>query len=102
MTTTKQTMTIADRIAERMHGGWTTPSGTTLQALCERLADWREVQQGRLGTNLKYTFKDGSSIVITGGGWDVGFMDSACFCWASLGYHMPDCEEVPEGMEFAA
>lgn len=94
--------TIAERIAARMRGGWTTPSGTTIQALCERLADRREVHQGRREVHHKFIFEDGSSIIITGGGWDVGFTDASCYCWASEGYHLPDCEEVPEEMRFAA
>ncbi len=43
----------------------------------------------------RYEFTDGSAIVVTGGGWDLGFPAPAtCHCWpnANHGRHSDDCE----------
>jgi len=48
------------------------------------------------GDSTRYEFRDGSAIVITGGGWDVGHpAPAACHCWpdANHGGHQEDCEE---------
>jgi len=37
----------------------------------------------------RYTFGDGSSIVASGGAWDLG-LDPGCWCWAGVG-HSDDC-----------
>jgi hypothetical protein len=68
----------------------------------EGLSEACESRGGRRsehGESVKWVFADGSSIVETGGGWDLGLNSEAdCYCWdacqtehPATGGHNPHC-----------
>ena len=71
---------------------WTTKDGNAFMDLLEEFnakAEWRD--GFRVGEVIRHTFADGSVILETGGGWDLGYSD--CFCMNGAG-HNDDCEEA--------
>lgn len=63
--------TIAEQIAERFNNDgqqWLDADGEHIEAVCADEGTY-EVE----GETVRCEFDDGSAIVITGGGWDIGF-----------------------------
>lgn len=63
--------TIAEQIAERFNNNgqqWVDADGEHIETACND-----EGQYEAQGETARYEFFDGSAIVITGGGWDIGF-----------------------------
>lgn len=85
-------VSVAEKIAKRVSDGETfkTTKGTDLAKLCGRLAivyHW-----GAEDDRIRYEFADGSAIVMTAGGWDLGFDGTGCYCWQGVGKHRILCE----------
>jgi hypothetical protein len=88
-------MTTAERIARRFND-----DGQTFEVDGIQIIDaCRDTAPGvprvnRAGDSERYEFRDGSAIVISGGGWSIGFPSPAtCHCWldANYGKHNGDC-----------
>lgn len=48
----------------------------------------------RSGDWARYEFGDGSAIITSVYGWDLGYSAPAtCYCWAGNGEHLDGCEE---------
>lgn len=78
-------MTIAEDVArifddngqifESAHGA----TSLTIDKACEN----RSIREIRKYGCIRYEFTDGSAIILTAGGWDIGFPAPAtCYCWA--------------------
>jgi len=66
--------------------------GVRLEDRCAALAVNKK--RSRNYTNTRYEFADGSSLVASDGGWDLG-LPGGCFCWAG-DRHERDCELVTQ------
>lgn len=84
-------MTIAEKVAGIMGNdgtNWKDEEGNTLEVVClTRGAVKFGKDDPRTTNTYKYEFEDGSSIVDANGvAWDLGFMNSDCFCWEQVGH----------------
>ena len=80
--------TTAEQIAEQFHNDgqrWNTDDGIPLSHICE--AEYPTTD--RRADSTRYTFADGSVILATDGGWDLGY--AGCWCWEGEG-HTEACE----------
>jgi len=92
----KHTHWTGDSAAEMLAKGygddgqnWDNDGDGDLEADCESQAE----RHHRNGDAMRYEFADGSAIVTTPGGWDVGYSGVGldCTCWPSAGIHMHEC-----------
>ena len=88
-------MTAAEGIANRFNNDgqcWRDSSGVRIYDIVQaNAASVCGVLRGNVGDSERFEFADGSAIVITGGGWDMGYpAPCACHCWISQPHH---CEE---------
>ena len=82
--------TIASKIAEIFnHDGqiFDSVSGDFDQ-VCEFWGGFKEYRDGYGTDTYKYTFEDGSVLIVAGACWDFGFKN--CFCMLGAG-HNDDC-----------
>ena len=86
-------MTIAKRLTEMCGGDgqkWVAPDGRAVEEI------WRpnsaRIEEDRRRGTMRYAFGDGSCIVATEDGWDIGYEERAlsgevCHCWPAAGHH---------------
>lgn len=85
-------MTMAEQVASRFTDGqtYTTAAGESLDTVARAAGAGAAVwADGPSGTLTRYEFDDGSTIVDSGEGWDLGF-GLGCWCWQTNG-HDDDC-----------
>jgi hypothetical protein len=87
-------MTTAENIAARFNndGQIFEIGGVQIIDVCRDTSTAHRVN--RAGDSERFEFSDGSAIVISGGGWSIGFSAPAtCHCWsdAHYGKHNGDC-----------
>jgi len=90
--------TVAETIANHFdHGQCFVKDGRKLEDACSEEC----VNKQEEGTSLRFEFLDKSAIVISSGGWDLGFNgeDSDCFCWAGADEHNKGCAEQEKARE---
>lgn len=83
--------TIAETISAQLNDDgqcWETSDGKTLEQLCAAASVRRDYRDSHGTKVLVNRFSDDSSIVETGGGWDLGYPH--CYCWRGVG-HSDDC-----------
>lgn len=70
---------------------WTTGDGESFADLMARLGGEEVAWDG--DETFRYEFEDGSSIVTSMGGWDLG-LPGGCYCWAGVdkGRHAEGCD----------
>jgi hypothetical protein len=88
--------TIAEQIAARFGDDgqqWEDADGVALWDAC-KAAGGSADQFWELEAT-RYEFDDGSALVLTPGGWDIGMpgTDRRCICWPSVGVGGCDCPE---------
>jgi hypothetical protein len=84
--------TTAEEISERFNDDgqcFTDGSGWGLAEACEAQAKWTSIRD----KGTRYDFDDGSSIVVVGDAWDIGFDGTDCLCWQGAGHH-DECQIV--------
>ena len=80
--------TIAQTIADFfVHGQCSEKDGRSISVACAEEC----VDRDEEGTSSRYEFQDESTIIVSSGGWDLGFTGLDCFCWEGAGHHS-DCE----------
>jgi len=85
-------MTTAQKIAAQFDndGQVFEKNGLYISDVCESQANDEEWEHGyRTGDTVKYTFSDGSIIIIAGDCWDCGYKN--CFCLRTSG-HDDQCD----------
>ncbi len=95
-TTEEDTMTTAECIALRFQndGQRFMVDGDHIADVCLHTGPH---PPNTIGDSERYEFSDGSAIVITGGGWDIGHPAPAtCHCWpyARVGGHSDECVDL--------
>lgn len=89
-------MTTAEQLAERFSNDgqcWVDADGIEFHEACAELAIFLDCADGNRAH--RYGFGDNSVIVQCGDGWDIGFSDTHCWCWADAG-HRDECEYMGE------
>jgi len=86
---TKTAQTAAQKISTLLGDDglrWESRDGRGIAQLCEdHGASGPYGQSGRGTMPERYDFDDGSSIVVTDGGWDLG-LSQDCYCWVGVGH----------------
>ncbi|HET6495377.1 MAG TPA: hypothetical protein VFH61_08445 [Thermoleophilia bacterium] len=89
--TANKTTSTAERVAESVGNDGQLFDG--LEAACEAAGGSRTA---RAYDSERWSFRDGSSIVVSGAAWDLGVPGSSadCYCWDpdGEGEHHEDCE----------
>jgi hypothetical protein len=90
--------TTADKIANEFNNDgqvFDGPNGS-FDSVCEGEAS--EVDQNWGRETTRYTFKDGSVLTASGGGWDFGYPDCHCWrgSWLHENHHLEECPEKQE------
>ena len=67
---------------------WKIKDGLSIYTVCAYLSSDADHNRDRELT--KYIFPDGSAIIFTASGWDIGYKD--CWCMAGNG-HSDDCQQ---------
>ena len=88
-------MTIAGEIAHQFDSDgqrFKDEHGAEIDDVC-RAAVINQCYAVVFGDATRYEFSDGSALVVTDCGWDLGFpAPSTCCCWAGAGEHRDECE----------
>lgn len=98
-------MTTAAEIAGLLHFQGETlhdATGRHLDEIAESFGGWRTSRAGSAGSTYRWSFGDGSALVVRGAAWDFQFVpapDPECFCFEGPGVHTEDC---PVGQREAA
>lgn len=86
-------MTQAESISKMFHDDglcFVTDAGLHLNQVC-MAHEPETVEHEEYGT--AYRFRDGSSIIATNGGWDLGIQGATCWCCdCGAGKHVDGCE----------
>lgn len=87
-------MTTAQQISAQLDDDgqqWETADGVDLDYLCKAKRADRSYRDGHGTSTYRYSFDDGSAIVIDGAGWDLAPDNCKRFCWAGEGCQCKHC-----------